>query len=78
MFPPFDQNAINTLLLDGVRILFYIGFFLYLIFTFIALRGIENMRKTVVTPFSGVVLFIGISHVVTALLALVFAVITLM
>jgi len=78
MFPPFNPDSISLLLLNGVRILFYIGFVFYIVFSFIALRQIEIMRKTVVTPFSGVVLLIGIAHLIVAIGALLFAFIVLM
>jgi hypothetical protein len=73
MFPPFSPDSINTLLLDGVRLLFYAGFFLYIVFAFIALRQIEVMRRTVVTPFSTAVLLLGILHLLFAIGALLFA-----
>jgi len=81
MFPsisPVTPASLNLLLLDGVRILFYIGFIFYVIFAFIALRQIEVMRKTVVTPFSTVVFLIGIGHLLLAIGALIFAFFTLM
>lgn len=77
MFPTLTVTDLNSIFLEGVRWLFYIAFGLYLLFTLVALRQIELMRKTVVTPFSGVVMVIGILHVVGAVLGLVFAVVVL-
>jgi hypothetical protein len=79
MFPafPFTPTDLNVVLLNGVRVLFYIGFFFYVIFAFIALRQIEIMRKTVVTPFSPVVFIIGLLHLLLAVGALFFAFMTL-
>lgn len=77
MFPDYSPALLNDLLLNGVRIIFYVGFFFYVIFAFIALRQIELMRKTVITSFSAAVLFLGILHLLIALGALLFAFIVL-
>lgn len=78
MYPPvFEFGSAFEILLNGVRIIFYVGFFFYVIFAFIALRQIEVMRKTVITPFSPVVLLLGIVHLLIALGALALAFITL-
>ncbi|MBW7943988.1 hypothetical protein H3C70_01155 [Patescibacteria group bacterium] len=78
MFPTLSPSSLNDILLGGVRILFYLGFFLYIIFAIIALRQIELMRKTVITPFSGVVFLIGLAHLLLAIAAFAFAFLTLM
>jgi hypothetical protein len=77
MYPPFSPIVFNDLLLNGVRVLFYIGFFFYIVFAFIALRQIEIMRKTVITPFSPVVLLLGFLHLLVAVGALLLSFITL-
>jgi len=77
MFPPFSALSFTDLLLNGVKILFYIGFFFYVIFAFIALRQIDDMRKTVETTFSSAVLIIGILHLLLAIGLLVFVFTTL-
>jgi hypothetical protein len=77
MFPEYSPALLSDLLLDGVRIIFYIGFFFYVIFAFIALRQIELMRKTVITSFSTAVLLLAILHLFIALGALLFAFIVL-
>ncbi len=73
MQPIFPSFQLDRILFDLLNIAFLIGFFLYVIFAFIALRQIDLMRKTVVTPFSPVVLVIGILHFLAALALLVFA-----
>ena len=78
MFPVLTPDSLDSLLLGSVRLMLLFGFFLYLIFPFIALRQIEIMRKTVFTPFSGMVFLIGLLHVLIAVLALAFAFVTLM
>lgn len=78
MFPGVTPDSISLLLLGGVRILFYLGFFFYVIFAFIALRQIEVMRKTVATPFSAAVMLLAIGHLLLAIGAFVFAFFTLM
>lgn len=77
MLPLFSTSSLNMLLLSGVRLLFYIGFFLYVVFAFIALRQIEVMRKTVITPFSAIVFFLGFAHLLLAIVALLFAFVVL-
>lgn len=77
MYPGFDLSNAFIFLLDIIRIIFYIGFFFYVIFAFIALRQIEVMRKTVITPFSPVVLALGFVHLLVAFGALGLAFITL-
>jgi len=53
--------------------MFFLGFFLYLIFAFIAVRQIDIMRKTVVTPFAGVIQIIGMLHLLLAFGLLIFS-----
>lgn len=78
MFPVVTPDSITLVLLSGVRILFYLGFVFYVIFAFIALRQIEMMRKTVITPFSPVMLILGLLHLLAAIGALVFVFFALM
>lgn len=78
IFPVLTPDSLGLLLLGGVRILFYLGFFFYIIFALIALRQIEMMRKTVVTPFSSLVLLIGAAHLLLAIGAFIFAFFTLL
>lgn len=77
MFPEYSPTLINDILLNGVRIIFYLGFLFYIFFAFIALRQIELMRKTVITSFSPVVLLIGFLHLLVAFGALFLAFVTL-
>ena len=77
MFPEYSPALLSELLLNGVRVIFYVGFFFYVIFAFIALRQIELMRKTVMTSFSTAVLLLGMLHLFVALGALLFAFIVL-
>jgi len=63
----FGSNSLGTdtmsvLLLSGVKLMILLGVFLYFIFAIIIVRQINVMKKTLITPFSPVVLTIGLIH----------------
>jgi len=60
---PLDLQLLLLLL---VKVLFIIGAFLYLIFSFVVVRQIYLMRSTLVTPFSNVILLLGFVHLIFA------------
>jgi hypothetical protein len=69
---PFYGVNLTTLTSDIVKILFLIAFGLYVIFAFIAVRQIEIMRKTVITPLSPLIQLIGYAHLIVAAGLLIF------
>lgn len=69
---PSITISLSTLMLSIVSLAFLLGFGLYVAFAFIVVRQIEIMRKTVETPLSPVIRFIGYVHFVVALLAFIF------
>jgi hypothetical protein len=71
MFPGFFETS--DVVLNLVKILFLTGFFFYAIFAFIAVRQIDIMRKTVITPLSPIVQIIGYLHLLLAVGAFIFA-----
>lgn len=60
---PLDLQLLILLL---VKVLFIIGAFLYLIFSFVVVRQIYLMRSTLVTPFSNVIIWLGFGHLILA------------
>lgn len=69
-----DPNSIVLLI---VRVLFYIGVGLYLLFAGVVVRQISLMRNTLVTPFSGTLKAIGYLHLLLALFAFVIFIVLL-
>ncbi len=45
-----------------IKIIFIFAFGLYLLFSFVAIRQISIMKKTLVTPFSSVITLMGYLH----------------
>jgi len=72
-FDQFNNMSIDSLVFNFIKILFLIGYFLYILFAFLALRQIEEMRRTVVTPLSPAIQIIGYAHLLLTILAFVFA-----
>jgi hypothetical protein len=75
---PFDPDKItpelfNSLVLTVIKILFLIGFGLYVVFAFLATRQIEEMRNTVITTLSSLVRVIVYAHLVLAIGFFLFA-----
>ena len=73
----FDPALITTLNISFfinmfVKIMFLIGFGLYVIFAFVAARQIDNMGKTVITPLSPFIQLLGYLHLLLAIGAFVF------
>lgn len=55
-----------------VKIMFLLGFGLYVIFAFIAARQIDNMQGTVITPLSPFIRLLGYLHLLLAIGAFIF------
>lgn len=74
MFTIFPGAAIpiESTLLGLIRLFFFIGFGLYIVFAFVAVRQIEIMRKTVETTVSSFVRILGYAHLVVSLLIALF------
>lgn len=70
--PNHLDGTINSAINGGVSLLFYAGFILYILFAFVAVRQIEEMRKTIVTPLSPIVQILGYAHLLFSVLVLVF------
>jgi hypothetical protein len=73
MMLSLPEFSLNMLLLNSVTVLFLTGFILYVFFAFIAIRQIEVMRKTVITPLSSTIQLLGYLHFLLAVGATVFA-----
>ena len=73
MFSPFPNIPIDATVLELVRSFTLLGFLLYLVFAFIAVRQIELMRRTVETPLSAIVRTIGYVHLGLAFLVFFYA-----
>ena len=68
-----NTETLSTLLLMGVKGMFLIGVLIYFIFAIIIVRQIHIMKKTLITPFSPIVLTIGFGHlIVVGLVGLLF------
>ncbi|MDH5533385.1 MAG: hypothetical protein OEX81_03095 [Candidatus Pacebacteria bacterium] len=68
-----NADTLSSLLLMGVKGMFLVGVLLYFIFAIIIVRQIHIMKKTLITPFSPVVLTIGYGHlIVVGLVGLLF------
>lgn len=50
----------------GLKLLFLLAFFLYVIFAFIAARQIQIMRNTIMTSFSSLLQIVGYLHLAFA------------
>ena len=72
-FDQINNMSIDSLVFNFIKLLFLIGYFLYILFAFLALRQIEEMRHTVVTPLSPAIQIIGYAHLLLAILAFIFA-----
>jgi hypothetical protein len=75
---PFDLFQVTPVDLTGlfflfIKILILLGFFLYILFAFLAVRQIEEMRQTVVTPLSSLIRVVGYVHLLLAIGAFLFA-----
>lgn len=73
----FDLNQLNqfsmgNVLFNVVKIFFLIGFFLYILFAFLVVRQIEEMRRTVVTPLSPIIQVVGYLHLLFSIVAFLF------
>jgi len=74
----FDMNQINAVnvnmaVFGAIKLFFLIGFFLYILFAFLAVRQIEEMRRTVITPLSPIIQIVGYIHLLLAIAAFLFA-----
>lgn len=58
------SETLSSLLLTGVKGMFLLGILIYFIFAIIIVRQIHVMKKTLITPFSPVVLTIGFGHLI--------------
>jgi hypothetical protein len=72
-FDQFNNLSIDAMVFNFIKILFLIGFFLYILFAFLAVRQIEEMRRTVITPLSSVIQLVGYLHLLLAVLVFIFA-----
>jgi hypothetical protein len=68
-----DLTQLNSAVFFFVKVIFLIGFFLYVLFAFLAVRQIEEMRKTIVTPLSPFIQIAGYLHFFFAIGMLIFA-----
>lgn len=78
--PPFATPVpafFDAALFGFVKILFLIGFALYIAFAFIATRQIQIMRNTVETNLSNFITLVGWVHLGLAVLAFFFVLVTL-
>lgn len=67
-----DPLALEMIILSLIKILFLVGFGIYVAFAFIATRQIGIMRKTIITTFSPVVTILGYMHLAAAVLVWLF------
>ena len=66
-------STVSDVFLLGIKGMFLVGILLYFIFSIIVVRQIHVMKRTIVTPFSPIVLMIGYSHLIlVGLLGLTF------
>ena len=65
--PALGQQLLNMTL----KGFFLIAALLYVVFAFVAYRQVLVMRKTVITPFSGMTQLIGTIHLVMAIVVFV-------
>lgn len=68
----FNQGSVDSVVFNFMKILFLIGFFLYILFAFLAVRQTEEMRRTVMTPLSPVIQAISYVHLLLAIGAFIF------
>jgi hypothetical protein len=68
----FTNVSVDNLVFGLIRFLFLIGFFLYFLFAFLAVRQIEEMRRTVITPLSVPIRILGYVHLLLAFFLLIF------
>jgi hypothetical protein len=66
-FNQLNTVTVGDVVFNFVKIMFLIGFFLYILFAFLAIRQIEEMRQTVVTPLSPVIRVAGYLHLLLAI-----------
>ncbi len=71
-FDTFNHLSVDAVVFNFIKILFLIGFFLYVLFAFLAVRQIEEMRRTVVTPLSPIIQIVGYVHLLLAVGAFIF------
>ena len=76
-FDQFNNMSIDSVVFNFIKILFLIGFFLYILFAFLAARQVEEMRRTVITPLSSIIQLVGYIHLLLAIVAFIFALIYL-
>ncbi len=69
---PFYGVNLTTFASDIVKVMFLIAFGLYVFFAFIAVRQIDIMRRTVITPLSPLIQLIGYIHLFVAIGLLLF------
>ena len=71
-FSQVGNLNVDTAVFSIVKILFLLGFFLYILFAFLAVRQIEEMRRTVITPLSPIIQVVGYVHLLLAIGAFLF------
>lgn len=74
---PFSPMFGHSLFLLLFKILFVLAAFLYVLFSFVVIRQISLMRKTLITPFSPVLSILGWLHSVIAIIVLLVFIIIL-
>ena len=63
---------VSNIVFNVIKFAFLIGCFLYILFAFLAVRQIEEMRRTVVTPLSPIIQVVGYLHLLLAIGAFLF------
>lgn len=69
---PLNMISISSILLQGLRVFFLIGFSLYAIFAFVATRQVDVMSKTIDTPLSPTLRLVSYLHLLVSLCAIAF------
>lgn len=75
--PNLSPAALNVDLWIIVKAMFVIGMFLYLVFSFIVVRQVGHMTKTLQVGFETPLRIFAIAHFVAAVLLLVLAAVVL-
>jgi hypothetical protein len=77
--PPFTITPalFDSALFGVVKLLFLVGFGLYIVFAFIATRQIQLMKNTVETSLSPWITLLGWAHLFLAILVFIFVFIIL-
>lgn len=75
--PILSPESGESLLLVLFKILFVLAAFLYVLFSFVVIRQISLMRKTLITPFSPILSILGWLHSLIAIIVLLIFIIIL-